>query len=80
MKIIAIILNIIFPGIGTILIKKVSKGVIQIILTVIAIILTATGVLSVIGIPLFFIVLIWSLVSIVSYQEKPQEVIIVKQS
>ena len=64
MKAVAIIVNIFFPGVGTLIIGKIGIGVTQIILTLIAAFLTFTGILSVIGIPLAIGVWIWALVSV----------------
>ena len=66
MKAVAIIVNIFFPGVGTLIIGKIGTGVTQIILTIIAAIMVATGFLSIIGIPLAIGVWIWALVSAAS--------------
>lgn len=64
MKVIAIIINIFFPGVGTLIVGKIGTGVTQIILTIIAVIMNFTGLLSIIGIPLAIGVWIWALVSV----------------
>ncbi len=64
MKIIAIIVNIFFPGVGTLLVGKIGTGVTQIILTIIAAFMTYTAILSIVGIPLAIGVWIWALVSV----------------
>ena len=66
MKAVAIIINIFFPGVGTLIIGKIGQGITQIILTIIAAIMAATGFLSIIGIPLAIGVWIWALVSAAS--------------
>ena len=77
MKAIAIIINIFFPGIGTLIIGKVGQGITQIILTILAIVLTTTGILSIIGIPLAIGVWIWALISVTS--SSTTETIIIKE-
>lgn len=64
MKVIAIIINIFFPGVGTLIVGKIGTGVTQIILTIIAVIMNLTAVLTIIGIPLAIGVWIWALVSV----------------
>ena len=63
MKIVAIIVNFFFPGLGTLLIGQIGTGVAQLLLTIVAAVMIATGVLSIIGIPLGIGVWIWALVS-----------------
>jgi len=77
MKIIAIIINIFFPGVGTLIVGKIGTGVIQIILTIIAAFLSFTGFLSIIGIPLGIGVWIWALVSVAG--SNASETIVVKE-
>ncbi len=75
MKALAIIVNIFLPGIGTLIVKKYSQGIIQIVLGIIAAILTLTGILSIVGIPLAFGVWIWAIVSAANAEDKPVTVI-----
>ena len=63
---IAIICNVFFPGIGTLVLGKIGEGITQIVLYVIAIVLTITVVLSFIGIPLMVGVWIWGIVTAVT--------------
>ena len=77
MKVIAIIINIFFPGVGTLVVGKIGLGITQIILTIIAFVLVSTGVLSIIGIPLAIGVWIWALVSVTG--SKATETIIIKE-
>ena len=65
MKILAIILNFLFPGIGTLVVRKFTTGIIQVVLVVLGGILTATGVLAIIGIPLVLGALVWSIITVV---------------
>ena len=64
MKVLAIIINIFFPGIGTMIIGKVGTGILQLVLVLVAVGLSATGVLSIVGLPLGIGVWIWALVSV----------------
>jgi len=77
MKAVAIIVNLFFPGVGTMIIGKVGVGVMQIILGLIGAFLTFTGILSIIGIPLVIVAVIWSLVTVANSQTA--EPIVVKQ-
>ncbi len=77
MKAIAIIINIFFPGVGTLIVGKIGTGVTQIILTIIGGIMAATGILSIVGIPLVIGVWIWALVSVAG--SNATETIIVKE-
>ncbi len=63
MKIAGLIINIFFPGIGTIMAGKTTQGIIQIVLIIIGIICNLTLILAIIGIPLCFITWIWGIVS-----------------
>jgi TM2 domain-containing membrane protein YozV len=65
MKAVAIIVNIFFPGVGTLIVGQIGKGVTQLILTLIAAVMIGTAFLSIIGIPLAIGVWIWALVSVV---------------
>ena len=77
MKALAIIINLFFPGIGTLIVKKFGQGITQIILTVIAAGLIFTGVLSFVGIPLAIGVWIWAIVSAAG--SNTQEPIVIKE-
>ncbi len=63
MKVIGIIVNIFFPGIGTLIVGKVGQGIAQILLFVFGVILNFTVILSIIGIPLCFGIWVWGIVS-----------------
>ena len=76
MKVLAVIVNLFFPGIGTLIVKKWFQAAAQILLGGIAAVLTFTGVGIVIGAPLAFIVWIWAIVSAVTAEpEHPQTII-----
>jgi len=77
MKVIAIIINIFFPGVGTLIVGKIGTGVIQLVLSIIAAVMIATGLLSIVGIPLAVGVWIWALVSVAG--SNASETIIVKE-
>jgi TM2 domain-containing membrane protein YozV len=62
-KVIGIIVNIFFPGIGTLIVGKVGQGIAQILLFVFGVILNFTVILSIIGIPLCFGIWVWGIVS-----------------
>lgn len=72
MKVIAIIINIFLPGIGTIIIGKLLQGIIQIALSIIAILISFTVVGLIIGIPLYLIAWIWAILSVVATSGKSQ--------
>lgn len=77
MKVIAIIINIFFPGVGTLIVGKIGTGVIQLVLSIIAAVMIATGLLSIVGIPLAIGVWIWALVSVAG--SNASETIVVKE-
>lgn len=79
MKIVAIVINIFFPGIGTLIVGKWGQGITQIILGIIAAIFIFTGIGAIIGGPLAFIVWIWAIVSAANSQPEPIKVIVVHQ-
>lgn len=57
-KIVGLIVNLFFPGIGTIIAKKTAVGIAQLIIAIIAIPLC----FLLIGIPLLIIVWLWAVV------------------
>jgi TM2 domain-containing membrane protein YozV len=77
MKAVAIIVNLFFPGVGTMIIGKVGVGVMQIILGLIGAFLIFTGILSIVGFPLLIVAVIWSLVTVANSQTT--DPIVVKQ-
>jgi hypothetical protein len=72
LKIIALVINIFFPGVGTLLVGKIGTGIIQILLSMLAHALIWTAIGALIGIPLAVIVWIWALVSVATAQPRPQ--------
>jgi TM2 domain-containing membrane protein YozV len=79
MRVLAVIVNIFFPGVGTILVGKIISGVVQFLLYALAVALTATGVGGLFGIPLGVVVWIWGIVSAATAEDKPL-VIVVRDS
>jgi TM2 domain-containing membrane protein YozV len=76
MRALGIIVNLFFPGIGTIIVGKPVSGVVQFILYAIAVGLVATGIGAIIGIPLGICVWIWAILSAVTAEDKPLVVIV----
>jgi len=64
MKIIAFIINIFLPGVGTLLVGKIGTGIVQIAVTMVG---------WLIGGPLYFIVWLWALISVATAQVPPPE-------
>jgi hypothetical protein len=73
MKVIALIINIFFPGVGTLLVGKILVGIVQIVLYAIAHALTWTVIGALVGLPLIAIVWIWALVSVATVPTQPPE-------
>jgi hypothetical protein len=67
-KILAIIVNILAPGIGTLLVKKWWQAFFQIVLVIIAIVLNVSGVGAILGIPIAFVAWVWAIVSAATAQ------------
>ena len=76
MKVLAIIVNLFLPGIGTLFVKKWGQAIAQITLGIIAGILIVTGVGSIIGIPLGIGVWIWSIVTAATANPEPVTVVV----
>ena len=71
MRALAVIVNLFFPGIGTIIAGKILVGVIQFLLYGLAVTLTATGFLAILGIPLGIVVWIWGIFSAATAEDRP---------
>lgn len=80
MKTLAIILNIFFPGVGSLVIGKVGQGISQIILYILGIIFSITVVGVIIGVPLCIGAWIWGLITVTSSPTAPVEVIVVHRN
>ena len=72
MKALAIILNVFFPGVGTLVAKKIWQGITQIVLSLVGIVLTITMIGAIVGLPLLLAVWIWAIVSAATWN--PEEV------
>jgi hypothetical protein len=70
MAIAGLIVNIFLPGIGTLMCGKITQGIIQVCLGVLSLLLNLTIILSIFGIPLYFGVWIWAIVSAATAIEK----------
>jgi TM2 domain-containing membrane protein YozV len=60
MKTFAFILNFFLPGVGSLMVGKIIQGIIQICLFVVAVLLSVTAILAILGIPLGLINVIWA--------------------
>lgn len=76
MKAVAIIVNIFFPGVGTFFVGKAGQAIAQIILYVIGLVLTLTGIGAIIGLPLCIGAWIWGLVSATNAPSQPIQVVV----
>ncbi len=68
-KIIALVLNFIIPGLGTIIAGKKKEGTIQIIMAGAALLLIITVIGALLGIPLALGALIWSEITVASMDD-----------
>lgn len=73
MKPLAIVLNIVLPGLGTLVIGKIPGAIAQWMLWAMGLFLSFTFIGAIIGFPLIAIAWIWALITAVKYQE-PGEV------
>lgn len=80
MKALSIILNVFFPGVGSLVIGKVGQGLAQIVLYFLGVIFCFTVVGAIIGLPLMIGVWIWGLVTVTSAPAVPVEVIVVHRN
>ena len=76
MRVLGVIVNLFFPGIGTIIVGKIVSGVVQFLLYAAAVALIATGVGALIGIPIAIVVWIWAIVSAATAEDKPLVVVV----
>lgn len=70
MKVVGIIVNVFFPGVGTLIVGKIGQGITQIILFIIGVVLNFTVVLAIFGIPLCLSMWVWSIVSAATSRPK----------
>lgn len=79
MKTVGIILNFFLPGVGTIVIGKAGQGVTQLCLYGLGVLCTATLIGAIIGIPLMLAAWIWAMVTTVSSEPQPMQVMVIHQ-
>jgi TM2 domain-containing membrane protein YozV len=63
MKVVGILVNLFFPGIGTLIVGKIGQGITQLVLYIIGLVMIFTVIFSIFGIPLCLSMWVWSLVS-----------------
>jgi TM2 domain-containing membrane protein YozV len=76
MRALGVIVNLFFPGIGTIIVGKIITGVIQFLLYAGAVALVATGIGALVGVPLAIVVWIWAVVSAATAEDNPLVVVV----
>ena len=76
MRVLGVIVNLFFPGIGTIIVGKIVSGVVQFLLYAAAVALIATGLGALFGIPIAIVVWIWAIVSAATAEDKPLVVVV----
>jgi TM2 domain-containing membrane protein YozV len=72
-KVIALVINCIVPGAGTIMAGKKKEGIIQIVLAGVALLLIITLIGALLGIPLALGVWIWSIISVATMKDSEFE-------
>jgi TM2 domain-containing membrane protein YozV len=80
MRTAAIIVNIFFPGMGSLLIAKAGQGIAQIILYLFGIFLSFTFIGAIVGIPLCIGVWIWAIITAVQSPPVPMQVVVVHKN
>ena len=80
MKAVALIVNFFIPGVGSMLIGRIGTGLIQLVLYGIGAFLMFTTVLWPIGAPICLVVLIWSLITALRYEEPTKIVYVERKS
>jgi len=63
LRVLGLILNVLFPGIGSLILGKVLIGILQIVLWFVALGFALTGVGLVVAIPIYVIVWLWALIT-----------------
>ncbi len=74
MKALAVILNIFFPGVGSLVLGKVGQGIAQLILYILGVVLSFTVIGAIIGVPLCIAMWIWGIVTATSANLQPLQV------
>ena len=80
MKALAIVLNVFFPGVGSLVLGKVAQGILQIVLYFIGILLTVTAIGAIIGLPLMLGIWIWGIVVAATHNAQPIQVNVINQT
>ena len=80
MKALGIILNVFFPGVGSLVLGKVAQGIIQIVLYFVGLLLTFTGLGAIIGLPLMLGIWIWGIVVAATHNAQPIQVNVINQT
>ena len=80
MKIIAVIINILFPGVGSMILGRIGVGIAQLIIYLVGAVLAFTVILSVVGIPMMVVAWIWGLVTAATSPSEPITVNVVQKS
>lgn len=78
-KTVAIILNFIMPGVGSMVIGKVGQGITQLVLYVIGLLFSFTLIGMIIGIPLMLAAWIWAIVTAATSDPTPMQVTVIHQ-
>ena len=79
-SVLGIIVNVFFPGIGTMIAGKPFAGLIQLLLYFFGLALVFTGLLALIGAPICLFVWIWALISAATARSRPIQVVVVQGS
>ena len=70
MKILAVIVNIFIPGVGTMMMGRIGTGIVQLLLIGLAAVFNFLVIGAIIGIPLYAIVWLWAVVGVALMPER----------
>lgn len=76
MKALAVIVNVFLPGVGTLIVGKIGSGIFQIILYLVGLTVSLTGVGVIVGLPIMLAVWIWAIVSAATANPEPVRVVV----
>ena len=62
-RVLGVIINLFLPGVGTLIVGRMAEGVLQIVIDIVATILTFTVIFSPVALGMFIVVWLWGLVS-----------------
>lgn len=79
MKPLAIILNVFWPGVGSLVLRKYGQGITQLVLFGIGLLLCFTLIGVIIGGPLMFVVWVWGIITAASSKDSPLTVVVQQQ-